>query len=59
VGTHYRIPAREFERFRGALMGAMITGVSADLSGLAVTWSAHVEAEADRHAHGSPCRSPL
>jgi excisionase family DNA binding protein len=31
VGTHYRISAREFERFRDALMGAMITDVSADL----------------------------
>lgn len=31
VGAHYRIPAREFERFRDALMGAMITDVSADL----------------------------
>jgi excisionase family DNA binding protein len=31
VGTHYRIPAREFERFRDALMGAMISDVSADL----------------------------
>jgi excisionase family DNA binding protein len=31
VGTHYRIPVREFERFRDGLMGAMITDVSADL----------------------------
>jgi excisionase family DNA binding protein len=31
VGTHYRIPAREFERFRDAVMGAMISDVSADL----------------------------
>jgi excisionase family DNA binding protein len=31
VGTHYRIPAREFERFRDAMMGAMISDVSADL----------------------------
>jgi len=27
--------------------------VGADPSGLAVTWSAHVEAEADRHVRGS------
>ena len=27
--------------------------VGADQSGLAVTWSAHVEAEADRHVRGS------
>ena len=31
VGTHYRIPAREFERFRDAVMGEMISDVSADL----------------------------
>ena len=31
VGTHHRIPIREFERFRDAMMGAMITDVSAGL----------------------------
>jgi excisionase family DNA binding protein len=31
VGTHYRIPAREFERFRDAVMGEMISDVSSDL----------------------------
>jgi excisionase family DNA binding protein len=31
VGSHYRIPVREFERFRDAVMGAMISDVSADL----------------------------
>jgi excisionase family DNA binding protein len=31
VGTHYRIPASEFERFRDMVMGATISDVSADL----------------------------
>ncbi len=31
VGAHYRIPVREFERFRDAVLGAMISDVSADL----------------------------
>jgi excisionase family DNA binding protein len=31
AGAHYRIPMREFERFRDATLGAMISDVSADL----------------------------
>ena len=31
VGTHHRIPIREFERFRDVMMGAMISDGSADL----------------------------
>ena len=31
AGAHYRIPVREFGRFRGATLGAMISDVSADL----------------------------
>ena len=31
VGTHHRIPIREFERFRDTMMGAMIADASADI----------------------------
>jgi excisionase family DNA binding protein len=31
VGTHHRIPVREFERFRDAMMGTMIADSSADI----------------------------
>lgn len=31
VGTHHRIPIREFERFHDVVMGAMISDIGADL----------------------------
>lgn len=31
VGSHHRIPIREFERFHDAVMGAMISDISDDL----------------------------